>query len=262
LITLTTDIDQFYVAQVKGSILSINPDSRIFDLSHEVGRFAIRRASFVVMCGVRMFPRGTVHVCVVDPGVGGQRRAIVVDSEYGYLVGPDNGVFTLPVSLFEGYDAYSIDAPWARGISGRDISPTFHGRDIFAPVAAFLDSGGSPEECGTRVEWIETFELQEPRGTDSGAAGTVLYVDGFGNVVTNIPEGTLEAEAGKDLWARVGGKTFPCQSASCYSEAEQGKLILLVGSQGTYELGVNLGSASSLTGASEGDAVELVEVRE
>jgi len=259
LITLTTDLDSVYVAQMKGAILSLDPGARIVDVDHTVGAFNVRRASFVLLCAARLFPETAVHVCVVDPGVGSSRRSIILYAGRGIFVGPDNGVFTLPLSLGSRFRAFSIDHGRIEGRTGRRISSTFHGRDVFAPVAALLDMGEPPEVLGEEIDDIETFEVTEPRRGDDGVWGSVLFVDGFGNVVTNIPAGMIEASKGADLLVSLRGKTYPCTSATCYSDAEPGQLIALVGSQDTYELSVNRESASRLLGAVEGDAVRISE---
>lgn len=258
MITLTTDLDQIYVAQMKGAILSLNPDARVVDVSHDAVRFDVRRASFSMMCAARAFPPGTVHVCVVDPGVGSERRAVIVDAGEALFVGPDNGVFTLPLSLYATSRCFELDAAEVSGRTGRPISRTFHGRDLFAPAAAMLDSGVGPGELGRRLEGIHLFTVLEPSLEGRRATGTVLFVDGFGNIVTNIPRGLFRAGEGRSLSLELGGKTFPLTSRSCYADSEPGELILLVGSQDTYEVSLNRQRAQSVVGGREGDEVSLV----
>ena len=243
---------------MKGVILGLNPGVRIVDISHNIGSFNIRRASFAMMCSANVFPKGTVHVCVVDPGVGSSRRCLIVDTGHARFVGPDNGVFTLPLSLIEEFRSYVIDVERVKERTRRSISNTFHGRDIFAPVAAFLDLGEPPERFGEEVKGIKRFDIVKSGGTERGVKGTVLFVDGFGNLVTNIPGDCLKAQIGGCLNIRMGGKTFPCISASCYADAEPGQMMVLVGSQSTYEISINQGSASSAIGVIEGDEIEIV----
>ncbi len=257
MITLTTDLDQVYVAQMKGAMLALNPDARIVDIFHDVRRFDIRRASFAMMCSAKIFPKGTVHVCVVDPGVGSSRRGIIVDAGYAWFVGPDNGVFTLPLTLSDEFSVFAVDADEVTRRTGRSISRTFHGRDLFAPVAALIDLSKDLDQLGKRVESIVTFEVVDPAGSGRSATGTILFVDGFGNLVTNIPRNLLDPSTGSDLRIHLGGKTFPCTSASCYADGEPGQLILLVGSQGTYEISLNKGSAFSTIGGTEGDEIHI-----
>lgn len=259
MITLTTDLDSVYVAQMKGAIFSLHPGARIVDVDHAVGAFNVRRASFALLCAARLFPESAVHVCVVDPGVGSSRRSIILYAGRGIFVGPDNGVFTLPLSLGSRFRAFSIDHCRIEERTGRRISSTFHGRDVFAPVAALLDTGEPPEVLGEEIQSIETFEVEEPRREEGEVRGSVLFVDGFGNVVTNIPGGMIRVSGGAGLTVTIRGKTYPCASATCYSDAEPGQLIALVGSQDTYELSVNRDSASRLLGAVEGDAVTISE---
>jgi len=257
LITLTTDFDPVYVAQMKGAILELNPNATIVDISHDVGRFNIRKASFVLMCAARAFPGNAVHVCVVDPGVGTSRRGLIVIAQRGRFVGPDNGVFTLALRG-GGYTSYAIDPRLVEERTQRSISNTFHGRDIFAPVAALLDMGQAPDELGRRVDGIQTIKVAPPAETTNGARGEVIFVDGFGNVVTNISEELLRAPPGTRLRLIMGGKTFPSLAASCYADGEPGQLIVIVGSQQTYEIAINQGNASSVIGGTEGQEVLIV----
>jgi S-adenosylmethionine hydrolase len=257
LITLTTDLDDIYVSQMKAAILSLNPGAKIIDISHDTTRFSVRRASFAILCAARIFPMNTVHVCVVDPGVGSDRRGIIVEAGEISFVGPDNGVFTLPLSIQESFRAYSIDPSSVEDVTSRGISVTFHGRDIFAPVAAMLDSCEPARRFGEEIEDPLLFQLPLPRREDGRAWGTVLFIDGFGNIITDIPEVMLELPLGSPIEVSLGGKTFPCISASTYADADPGQLIALVGSQGTYEISLNRGSASAAIGGVEGDQIGI-----
>jgi len=257
MITLTTDLDDIYVSQMKAAILSINPGAKVVDISHDTTRFGVRRASFAILCAARIFPRNTVHVCVVDPGVGSERRGLIVEAGEVSFVGPDNGVFTLPLSIQESYRVYSIIPERVEDITSRGISVTFHGRDIFAPLAAAIDSGEAAERFGRRIDDPVLFDLPRPRKKDGGARGTVLFIDGFGNIITDIPGEMLGPSLGDPLEVTLGGKTFPCISVSTYADAEPGQLIALVGSQGTYEISLNRGSASSAIGGVEGDEIGI-----
>jgi len=257
MITLTTDLDDIYVSQMKAAILSLNPAAKIVDISHDTSRFNVRRASFAMLCAARIFPVNTVHVCVVDPGVGSDRRGMVVQAGEVYFVGPDNGVFTLPLSIQESYAAFTIEPERVEEMTSRAISVTFHGRDIFAPVAAALDSGEPPGSFGRVMGDPVLFEVPRPRVEGGRALGTVLFIDGFGNVITDIPGPMPELPLGSPLEVSLGGKTFPCISASTYADAEPGQLIALVGSQGTYEISLNRGNASSAIGGTEGDEIGM-----
>ncbi len=257
MITLTTDLDDIYIAQMTGAILSIHPDATVVEIFHDVQRFNVRRASYAMMCAARAFSGNAVHVCVVDPGVGSSRRGIVVDAGRAKYVGPDNGAVTLPLGLHDRAEAYMIDHARVSSRTGRAVSRTFHGRDIFAPVAALLDLGEDPAHFGDRMDEVVTFDVQPPVVRGAAALGTVLFVDGFGNIVTNIPESALSGGTGSAHCVKVGGKTFPCTKVACYADAEKGQLICLVGSQGTYEISLNQASAASIIGASEGDVLEI-----
>lgn len=258
MITLTTDLDPVYAAQMKGAILELNPNAMIIDISHDVGRFNVRRASFVLMCAARAFPRNTVHVCVVDPGVGSSRNGLIVDANPGRFVGPDNGVFTLALEGGGDRSSYAIQPDLIQQRTHRPISSTFHGRDIFAPVAALLDMGESPDQLGRQVAGIEVIKVAKPARTKEGARGEVIFVDGFGNLVTNIPDDLLQAPPGTRLSLTIGGKTFPSISVRCYADAKARQLVVLVGSQRTYEISINQGSASSAVGGTEGEEVQIL----
>ncbi len=259
MITFTTDLDDVYVAQMRGAVLRVNPSATIVDISHSVGSFNVRRASFALMCAVRIFPPNAVHVCVVDPGVGSTRKALVIGSEKGFFVGPDNGVFTLPLSLCRRHRAFEIDPFRLPERTGRAVSTTFHGRDIFAPVAAFVDMGEAPESFGSQLGSMQLLDVAEPTRGVHSTEGEIIFIDGFGNIITNIPDGYLGVERGTPLKVSVGGKTFPCVFASCYSDVEPGRLIVLVGSQGTYEISLNRASAQSKLGCAEGDRLRISE---
>ena len=261
MITLTTDLDPVYVAQMKGAILQLNSSARIIDISHDVGRFNVRRASFVLMCAARTFPKNTVHVCVVDPGVGSSRRCLIVDAKCGRFVGPDNGVFTLALEGGGKYTSYAIEPDLIEARTQRAVSSTFHGRDIFAPAAALLDMGEPPDLLGSEAAGIEMIRVAKPARTKQGARGEVVFVDGFGNLVTNIPEELLQASPGTTLRVSIGGKTFPSISASCYADAEPRQLNVLVGSQHTFEISINQGNASCAIGGTEGQEVQILRGR-
>ena len=257
IITLTTDFGHRdpYVASMKGVILSLCPEAVIVDITHEVPKFDVRAGALIMAQATIWFPEGTVHVGVVDPGVGTARRAIVAVSEHYFFVGPDNGLLML-AAMRDGLKAvYAIEN---RELVLERVSKTFHGRDIFAPVAARLASGLRPEEVGPVVEDYVVPSFAEPELAGGELRGEVMYVDGFGNLITNIPEGLLAElgiSDGSELSVEVGGRALRLKLRSAYGEARPGELMAIIDSWGMLELAVNLGSAAEALGARPGDKV-------
>jgi len=254
IVTLLTDFgaQDPYVGAMKGVILSINPSARVVDIAHEVGPQDIRGAAFCMLGYLPYFPHGTVHVCVVDPGVGGPRRAIAVETSEFYLVGPDNGVFTLAVMRF-GYERAVLLEN--RELFRARVSHTFHGRDIFAPVAAHLSCGVRLESFGREIDGLTTFDWRGPRIEGDRLAGEVVRFDRFGNAITNIDEAALgEFLAGAEPVVVVG-KLVVSGMVSSYAEAEAGEPCVLLDSYGFIEIAVPTGSARESVGLSLGDGV-------
>lgn len=257
-ITLTTDFgyrDPF-VGIMKGVILKINPDAVVVDLSHDVSPHDVRGGAFTLFSGYRYFPKNTIHVAVVDPGVGTSRRPIAVKTKSHIFVGPDNGLLSW---------AMADDAPFsAREISNRDfmledVSSTFHGRDIFAPAAARLSlasgdvlGSGMWDSLGGEVDDPVVIPFPEPRAAGSEIVGEVIHVDRFGNLITNIPSiGDM-----KRIEVSIRGRRIEVESLSkTYGEVKPGGLLILRGSAGFLEIALRDGSAVSETGAEIGDEV-------
>jgi hypothetical protein len=254
IITLTTDfgLADGYVGIMKGVILRIAPEARLVDLSHEVPAQDIRRASAVLARAIPYFPDGTVHLAVVDPGVGGSRRALIVAALGSFFVGPDNGLFSEPLADTNAR-IYAADRPefWLPA-----PSHTFHGRDIFAPLAAHLALGRQPEELGTPAGApVRLPPAPAPRRLPDGSlGGQVVHVDRFGNLITDVPGAWL---AGRGWSCRIAGQSIDRLSIS-YSEAERGALLALVSSAGTLEIAVREGSAAASLGVGTGEPVLLL----
>ncbi|OYT52501.1 hypothetical protein B6U66_01705 [Candidatus Bathyarchaeota archaeon ex4484_135] len=263
IITLTTDFGQRdpYVASMKGVILALCPDAAIVDITHDVPKFDVRAGALIMAQAAPWFPKGTVHVGVVDPGVGTARRAIVAVSERYFFVGPDNGLL-MPAAMKDGLKAvYAIEN---RKLMLERVSRTFHGRDIFAPVAARLASGLRPEEVGPVIDDYVVPSFAEPELRESEVRGEVMYIDGFGNVITNIPEGLLAElgiSDGSDLEVEVGDRVLRLKLRSAYGEAKPGELTAIIDSWGMFEVAVNLGSAAEELGARPGDKVVVRPAR-
>lgn len=249
LVTLTTDFGPgAYVAQVKGVLLSLAPDLSIIDVSHEVGAGDVLEAAYLVETIVPAFPEGTLHLVVVDPGVGTTRRAIAARYARRILVGPDNGVFT----------AFLPHADEVREITNKalflpDVSSTFHGRDLFAPVAAHLAAGAELSIVGPRLEGDPV--LLRDLYSD-GDRGLVLAVDRFGNIVTSFPADVL-AERPNVYLAGTGGVVR--ERATTFGTAEGGLPFLYAGSGGRIQIAVAGRSAAELLGWERGSPVTLVE---
>ncbi len=253
LITLTTDfgLKDPWVGTMKGVILSINPEARVVDLTHLVSAHNIVEAALLLAGSYRFFPRGTIHVAVVDPGVGGRRRPIVVETE-GYLfVGPDNGLFTMALHnerikriIHITEKEYMLPA----------VSHTFHGRDIFAPVAAHLSKGVSPEEVGSPVADLQRVEVPLPVVKGDRIEGEVIHVDTFGNLITNIDEAALEGADPRSLKVELEGITIEGLSES-YEEGRTGRAIAIVGSTGYLEIACYMKRAEKMLGATLGQKV-------
>jgi S-adenosylmethionine hydrolase len=256
LLTLLTDfgLDDYYVAAVKGTVLRLAPGTQLVDISHLVPPGDIAAASFLLAAAAPAFPAGTVHLAVVDPGVGSRRRILVADTAGGRLVAPDNGLLT---PLLGGARLRSVERA---DLFLHGPGATFHGRDRFAPVAAFLLRGGALSELGPEVadpvRLARTPPLREPRLL----TGAVVHIDRFGNLVTDIPADWLPAPDAVQVTARVGSHTA-ARLAGHYDEIPRYEVGILVGSLGTLELAMRGENLARRWGVEPGAAV-LVRWRE
>lgn len=252
ILTLTSDfgLSDVYVGVMKGAIACINRSVTAIDLTHEIPAQNLAAAMFCLMNAYPYFPKGTVHVAVVDPGVGSSRRAIAVEFDSGFLVGPDNGLFSGVLSQSPAIAAVELTNPdyW------RTPNPaaTFHGRDIFAPVGAHLASGVTLSELGRKIDLATLVQLDLPKltFTDTGIFGCIQYIDRFGNLVTNIPGAYVQ---GKNWYAIAAGLTIP--AVETYSNSSVGSAIALVGSHGWVEIAINCGNAQIQLQQGWGDKV-------
>jgi len=257
IITLTTDfgLSDPYVGSMKGVMLTINPRCRVVDITHQVGPQDVLAGCFALLASYRVFPPGTIHLAVVDPGVGTDRRPILVRAGNYFFIGPDNGIFSFILASGDGIAAYAITEPayWLP-----DASRTFHGRDIFAPVAAHLAGGVSPPRFGPPVHDYIIRALPEPKTLGSGqAAGEVIHIDHFGNLITNIPRSLVHriAENGS-LQAEIRG-VLMTGMLPAYGCADEDELFCLIGSSGLLEIALKNGSAQQLLAACRGDRVTI-----
>jgi S-adenosylmethionine hydrolase len=274
IITLLTDFQDSdgFTGIMKGVIGGIAPEARLVDLAHGVPPGDIPHAAFVLRCAYLYFPAGTIHLAVVDPGVGGSRRALAVQALGQFFVAPDNGLLAWVLheltAASEPVRAWSLTDPRFRL---EPLSTTFHGRDLFAPAAAFLARGIDPAELGPELEarLKPAGELESgpvgpllPRPDDSPGTGRVVHVDAFGNAVTSIPNPAVGDQAGPD---RIGGvvetATGPVEvygPVTAYARGRSGRAVLVPGSSGLLEIAVSGGSAGRRLGIARGASVRLV----
>jgi S-adenosylmethionine hydrolase len=255
LITLTTDFGSgsHYVAAAKGVILTLNPEARIVDLSHNIPAHDLRQAAFFLVSTLPYFPPESLHVVVVDPGVGSQRSILYIELANLRLLVPDNGCWTWLMEE-ERRRPRVIRLTEKRFWRSR-VSSTFHGRDIFAPVAANLSLGLDPRELGPIVSnWVH-LDRPAPRYDATGIAGEVLYVDRFGNLITNIPGEALTLDD-RPKRIHVAGIEVP-RIVRSYSDAEPGTLIALLSSNEWLEVAVNQGDAARQLDARIGTPVTM-----
>jgi S-adenosylmethionine hydrolase len=250
-ITLTTDfgLKDPFAAEMKGVILTINPRTTIVDLTHLIEPQNIDEAAYIIGSSFSYFPSGTVHVVVVDPGVGSQRKALILEAGGHYFIGPDNGVFTHIPSFSSQVKAVHITEE--KYILSRE-SPTFQGRDLFAPVAAWLSIGRKPGEFGPPAGDLIVLPIPRPEVTVSGISGEIIYIDRFGNAITNIRGADLEA-TGNRYTVEINNAII--QPVRYYAQSGEDRLNCLVNSSGYLELFVNKGNAAEKYGIKKGDKV-------
>ena len=260
IITLLTDfgIASTYPAQMKGVILERCPSARLVDLSHEVPRHDVRTAAFMLASAVRAFPEGTIHVAVVDPQVGSARRVLAAELAGQMYLAPDNGLLTVVLGgkIGRGKGAGRVVSVEDRSLFRSDVSSTFHGRDIFAPVGAALACGTALEDLGPEIESIQRLDVPTPRREAGSVRGEVLYVDPFGNLVTNVIAGEWTESELARVVVYVGGAVIRGLSRA-YSDVAAGMLLAYVGSAGFLEVAVNRQSAASRLAADVGTPVRI-----
>ena len=273
IITLTTDFgyDDAYVAAVKGAILHTNPEAHIIDISHSIKPQNILQAAFILSVAYRYFPKQTIHMAIVDPGVGSERQGIILKTPSAIFVAPDNGILSYIIddlfsvesdSLTEqthdlkeivfkkGLEAAAITDPrfWRH-----PVSSTFHGRDIFAPVAAGLSLGISLYEFGEKIRSLHVLSIPKPcLDAEGNLVGQVLHIDRFGTLITNIKNNDLP---GKDILIEVAGHCI--QGISSYYAQNEG-VMAIVGSSGYLEVSLKDGSACDFLGTIVGDEIKVI----
>ncbi len=256
-ITLLSDFGDVYPASMKGIILSVNPEANIADISHSVPRHNTRAGAFMLMTTSGYFPSETVHIAVVDPGVGTERRCIAIKAEspskVHYFVGPDNGLL-IPAARSTGeFEVYEItNSSLFRG----SISSTFHGRDIFAPVGAHISKGLDIKNAGRRIFDFVDLDFGEGKKIEGTLEGKIIFIDSFGNMVTNISSRIVDFKPGDLL--EMGKKQVSFQIS--YGFCETGEPLALIGSHGYLEIAVNQGNAALFFNKKEDDEIILRKI--
>jgi len=271
IITLTTDFgcDDAYVAAVKGAILSTNPEAHIIDITHSIQPQNILQGAFILNAAYRSFPKQTVHIAIVDPGVGSERQGIILKTPSALFVAPDNGILSYIVD-----DLFPLEIPSTQATQGltklvfrtgleavaitdprfwrHPVSHTFHGRDVFAPVAAGLSLDISIYEFGARIDSLHILPIPKPvRDPEGNLIGEVLHTDHFGNLISNIKSNDLP---GKDVTAEVAGVSI--QGITDYYAQGKG-VMAIIGSGGYLEISLRDGSACDFLGVVVGDEIRV-----
>jgi S-adenosylmethionine hydrolase len=257
IITLTTDfgLKDAYVAEMKAVILGICANTTIVDITHKIEKFNIRMGAYVLASASQYFPKGTINLTVVDPGVGTQRQPILIQTKHGYFVGPDNGVLALAVNSQGIEHVYKITN---RKLMVPKVSSTFHGRDIFAPAAAHLANETLPKEFGPEIHKIVIPKFAKIVRRKHMLIGEVMHVDGFGNIITNFGEKEVEFTKIKHI-ANVKLKNTRLKMKFCktYSDVKPQNPLTLIGSHNFLEISINQGNAAEAFKIKSGDKITL-----
>jgi len=255
LITFTTDfgLSDHFVGVMKGVVAGIAPAARVIDISHDVAPYNVTEAAFVIAEAWPYFPKRTIHVVVVDPGVGSARRPILAEAGGHFFVAPDNGVLSMVFDVAP-HKVRVISNP---KLMRRDVSRTFHGRDVFAPAAAHLAKAAQPAAFGKLIhDYVRAGITRPARLGPASWRGTILKVDRFGNLITNFADSEFAGIATRPFEMRAGAQRIH-RLALAYADTPVGDLFVIVGSSGYLEIAANQTSAASLLGCSAGAPVEL-----
>jgi S-adenosyl-L-methionine hydrolase (adenosine-forming) len=259
IITLTTDYGtgDHLVGVLKGVILKVNPDVTIVDITHEVTPFDLLDGALTIASAYPHFPPRTIHVVVVDPGVGTERRPLLVSGQNQYFIAPDNGVLS---GVFEKEQNFLVRHLTSEHYFQQPVSKTFHGRDVFAPVAAWLSKHWQPGSMGEEISDFKRFGLPKPKEGDGGMKGVVLKVDSFGNLMTNFRVEDLPAEAVEknEVKLQVGPHAIS-RLVPTFASGNAGEAVAFIGSSGYVEIAVNKGNAAKTLGVGRGAPVILAK---
>ena len=254
-ITLLSDFGDVYPASMKGVILGIEPSANIVDITHSIPRHDIRAGAFILMNTAKYYPSGTVHIAVVDPGVGTKRRAIAARAESGdgkihFFIGPDNGLLIPAAKSIGKIKVYEISN---RTLFRENISGTFHGRDIFAPIGAHISKGLGIEKVGDSINDFNVLDFGTGRKIKDSFQGEVIYIDIFGNIITNFSGKSMDFQPGDELIIDKKKVIF----RNSYGFCEKGEPLALIGSHGYLEIAVNLASAAKMFCKKQGDEIKI-----
>lgn len=257
IVTLTSDfgLRDPYAAEMKAVILSINPDATIVDISHCVEKYDVRMGTYILARATPYFAKGSVHVAVIDPGVGTERRPLLIQANHGYYLGPDNGVLSL-AAIADGIQ--HVCEITNSKVMLPHVSDTFHGRDIFAPAAAYLTLGMKPEEFGPETSefLVPSFATKVKSG--NSLAGEILFTDSFGSIVTNFTKENLrEMNVHDCVEIKISNRKLRLKVRRAYAESESPELFAIVGSHGFLEISKNKASAADALKAQIGDKISL-----
>jgi S-adenosyl-L-methionine hydrolase (adenosine-forming) len=257
IITLTTDYgtSDHLVGTLKGVILKINPDATIVDITHNVAPYDLLDGALAIGSAYSYFPPRTIHVVVVDPGVGTERRPLLVSGENQYFIAPDNGVLSL---VYEREENIIVRHANVEHYYLQPLSKTFHGRDIFAPVAGWLSKGAQIASMGEEISDYKRFAMPRPKTVDGVNKGVVLRVDTFGNLITNFRGEDLPATALKNGAVNFQiGTTAVTRLVDTFAQGNEGEPVAYIGSSGYIEIAVNKANASRTLALGRGAAVVL-----
>ena len=256
LITLTTDFGTLdhYVGAMKAVMHGIAPGCRFIDISHEIPAQDVMAGAWVIRNSAFLFPENTVHLVVVDPGVGTERKPIALKIGQQFFVGPDNGIFSL---LLEDHSFKAVELTNPQYWNS-DLSTTFHGRDIFAPVAAHLSKGVDLSNFGDRLTDLVTYKWAIPIADKDGIQGWVLHIDRFGNLVTNISKELIDEVIGGRKVKIYVGNTILDEIRDTFAAVPEGEALAYIGSAGTLEVAINKGNAREMLGVHKGASISVI----
>lgn len=259
IITLTTDYgtDDHLVGVLKGVILKINPDSHIIDITHAVTPYDLLDGALQIASAYTYFPPKTIHVVIVDPGVGTERRPILVSGQNQYFVAPDNGVLS---GVYDKEQNFTVRHLTSEHYFHLPVSKTFHGRDVFAPVAAWLSKHWQPASMGEVIEDFKRFAMPKPKEANGAWRGVVLKVDSFGNLITNFRAEDLSPESVEkgEIQLQVGNHNVT-RMVQMFASGNPGEAVAYMGSSGYLEVAVNKGNAAKQLGSARGTPVVLTK---
>jgi S-adenosyl-L-methionine hydrolase (adenosine-forming) len=256
ILTLTTDfgLTDHYVGAMKGVILGICPQAQLIDISHQVSPFEISEGAYLIAQAYGCFPKKGVHVVVVDPGVGSARRPILLEAAGQYFVAPDNGV----LSMVYAREKHKVRLISNEKLYRHPVSRTFHGRDIFSPVAAHIAAGVPPSRAGKLIDDFLRPVFQKPQRTGKRTwSGRILKIDHFGNIITNFHVDDFPNLEKQNFAMQLGPRQVGILVRN-YSESGPGEIFLIVGSSGYLEVSVNQGSAAKAIGCEAGAPADLL----